>query len=102
MSDPKVLAAIEQMEGWMADPDHDLDPEQLIQWNMAFQAALAQADRTEGWPALVARAQAVGERVKARAAQLTVLQKRVKAELDSQECGNRALKGYGASTRNSA
>lgn len=100
MSDPKVLAAIEQMEGWMDDPNSDLEPDVLAQWNEGFQAALAQADKTDGWPDLVVRAHAVGERVKARTAQMIVLQKRVKAELDSQESGNRALKGYGASTRN--
>ena len=97
MNDQKVRAAIEQMEGWMADPTWEPDPELLAQWNAGFQAALAQAKKTEGWLDLVARAHTVGARVEARVSQLAQVRDGVKAELDAQDRGNRALRGYGAS-----
>lgn len=99
MSQGEVRAAIEQMEAWVGDASWEPDPEALAQWNDAFQAAVAEARKEDGWLDLVARAHAVGQQVEARLPQLARLRDAVRAELDTQERGNRALRGYGASAR---
>lgn len=99
MSDARVRAAIEQMEAWLADSAWEPDPEALLRWNTEFQAALAQAEKDPGWPELIGRAHAAGELLNARAAALEAERDLVRAELEAQERGNRALRGYGASTR---
>ena len=99
MSDARVLAAIEQMEAWLGDPNWEPDPEALSQWNADFQAALAQAEKASGWPDLVSRAHATGQLLEARIAVVAEERDQVRAELAAQERGNRALRGYGASTR---
>lgn len=99
MSDHRVRAALEQLEGWMVDPTWEPDPEQLRAWNAEYQAVLAQAEKGAGWPELVARAHLLGQQLEVRLAQLTRVRDAVRAELDAQERGSRALLGYGASTR---
>ena len=99
MSDPKVRAAIEQMEAWMGDPNWEPDPGQLEAWNKEYQTAVSQAEKGAGWPELVERAHALGRRLEPRLAQMVRLRDELKAELEAQERGNRALLGYGASTR---
>lgn len=99
MSDLKVLAAIERMEAWMRDPVVAPDPDDLAAWNSEFQAAMATAERGPGWVELVARAQALGGFVESRADLLAAERDAIKLDLDAQARGDRALKGYGASTR---
>jgi len=99
MSDGEVRAVIEQMEAWIGDPSWEPDPESLAQWNAGFQAAVAQAEKGAGWPDLVARAHAVSQHLEARMIRLVQLRDEMRAELGAQERGNRALRGYGASTR---
>jgi hypothetical protein len=99
MNDGKVHAAIEQLEAWTADPAWEPDSELLSQWNADFQAALAQAEKAEGWPGWVARAHAIAEQIELRVTQLAKMQDELRVELDSHERGDRALKGYGASAR---
>lgn len=99
MSNEVLRAAIEQMEAWVADPNWEPDPETLIQWNKEFLAAKVEAKKTEVWPELVERAHALGACVEVRTAQLGKRQDEIKAELDAQGRGNRALQGYGASAR---
>jgi quinol monooxygenase YgiN len=99
MSHGEVRAAIEQMEAWVGNPSWEPDPEALARWNDAFQAAVAEARTEDGWLDLVARAHTVGQQVEAILPQLAQLRDAVRAELDTQERGNRALRGYGASVR---
>lgn len=99
MSHGEVRAAIEQMEAWVGDPSWEPDPEALAQWNAAFLVAVAEARNEDGWPELVARAHAVGHQVEARLTQLAQWREAVRAELDTQERGSRALRGYGSSAR---
>lgn len=99
MSAGDVLAALEQMEAWLADPGWEPEPEALAQWNVGFQAAMAKAKASEGLSELVPRAHALGRRLETRIAGLVQVQDKVRAELEALECGNRALKGYGASIR---
>ena len=99
MSEGNLRVAIEQMEAWMADPSWEPDPEALAEWHTRFQAAVAPARTSEGWTDLVARAHALGPILEVRTMQLTRLRDEIRAELDAQERGNRALRGYGASSR---
>jgi hypothetical protein len=99
MSDAQVRAAIEQMEAWLGDSNWEPEAEVLAQWNAEFQQALAQAEKAIGWPDLLARAHAAGQLLEARAAVVAEARDRVRAEIEAQALGNRALKGYGASTR---
>jgi hypothetical protein len=99
MSDGLVRAAVEQMEAWLEDQTWEPDPGTLNQWNAAFQAALARADKGQEWADLIRRAHEAGRLLEARAAVLAEGKDRVRAEIEVQARGNRALKGYGASTR---
>jgi hypothetical protein len=99
VSDAAVLAAIEAMEAWMADPGHPMDGPTLEAWNRGFQAAVAQAERGPGWEELVVRAHTLVERVEARRKAVAAQRDAVRLELERQTQGTRALKGYGSSTR---
>ncbi len=99
MSDHEVRAAIDRMEAWVGDAGWDPDPAVLEAWNREYQAALATAEKNPGWIELVARAHELGRRLELRLADLTRLRDEVRAELDVQGRGNRALAGYGASIR---
>lgn len=100
MKDGQVLSIIDQMESWIEDPAWIPDPDALAQWNTAFQEAMAQADRGPGWEELRQRAHAVGARLEARMVPFVQQRDALKAELDAQERGNRALRGYGAGLGN--
>ena len=99
MSDARVRAAIEQMEAWVADLTWEPDSEALDRWNTEFQMALAQTDKASGWSDLVDRAHTASRALDARIVLLTEERDQVRIQLVAQERGNRALKGYGASTR---
>jgi len=99
MSDGHVGMAIMQMEAWLADPTWEADPEALLQWNAEFQAALGRAEKGPGWTGLITRAHAAGRELEVRIAAITAERDQVKAVLEGQALGNRALKGYGASSR---
>jgi hypothetical protein len=99
MSDREVCASIEQMEAWLADPAWDPDGDALAEWNQAFLAAVATAERGPGWEELMIRAHALPKELERRTAQLEVRRDALKRELDGQAVGTRALKGYGASIR---
>lgn len=99
MSDGRVRAAIEQVEAWLADPGWEPDPDALAQWNADFQDALAQAQQGPGWPDLAARAHAAGQLLDARSELVAQERDRLRSELEVQERGIRALRGYGANAR---
>jgi hypothetical protein len=99
MSLDGLRASIAQMEAWVADPSWEPDPEALARWDAEFQTSLAQTEKGEDWPDLMARAHAVGHRLQARTVRFAQVRDELRAELDAQERGNRALKGYRASVR---
>ena len=99
MTLPRLLAALAQMEGWLDDPAWVPDEEVLAQWELRFQAALAEARQDPGWEPVQARAHQAGARLEARIVSVARARDQVKAELDGQERGVRALRGYGAHTR---
>jgi hypothetical protein len=99
MSDARVLAAIEQMEAWMREPEQMPGPDRLAEWNREFTDAVAVAERGPGWPGLLARAQALAGSLGGRTALLSAERDELRKSLDAQALGGRALKGYGATTR---
>ena len=99
MSDRAVRRAVAQMEDWLDDPAWVPDAQVLAVWDAEFRAALLQAEKAPGWEALLARAHAAGRRLGVRAAELAEDCKRLKAELEAQGRGARALRGYGSSVR---
>jgi hypothetical protein len=99
MSNGKLRASIERMEAWVVDPSWEPDPKAIVRWDADFQAALAQAEKGPDWPDLMARAHSVGHRLEARTVRFAQVRDALRAQLDAQERGNRALKGYRASVR---
>ena len=99
MSDEGLRASIDQMEAWVADPSWEPDPEAVARWDADFQTALAQAEEGPDWLDLMARAHAVGHRLQARTVRFAQVRDELRAQLDAQERGNRALKGYRANVR---
>lgn len=99
MSDAKVGESLDRIEAWLADPNSPSESLDLAEWNEAYANAVAQAERGTGWPALVARAHALGEQLNARMELVIRERDEIKIELDSFARGSRALKGYGTSTR---
>jgi hypothetical protein len=99
MSDGAVRAAIQTLEAWLADPECPLDEIALEAWNRDFQTALAGAEKGPGWPELVARGHRLAERVESRRQAVAAQRDAVRLELEQQVQGDRALKGYGSSTR---
>jgi len=99
MNDGGLRASLEQMEVWVADPSWEPDPKLLARWDTDFQVALARAERGPDWQDLMARAHAAGRQLEGRTLKFAQLRDQVKAELDAQERGNRALMGYRASIR---
>lgn len=94
MTDRRVRAALDEMEGWLEDPAWEADPEQVAAWNQAYAEALESAERDEGWELLAQRAHALGARLEARVAALSRERDALKLELDGQSLGSRALRAY--------
>ncbi len=99
MSDQAVRRAVEQMEIWLDDPAWEPDAQVLALWDADFQLALARAEKAPGWQDLASRAHAAGLRLQARATTLAEDCQHLRAEMEAQGRGSRALKVYGASTR---
>lgn len=99
MSDARVKAAIQEMEAWLDDPAWVPDADALARWDEGFRAAAAQAERAEGWPELAERAHAAGRRLAHRSEALAAELVHLKAKSQIQDQGQRALRGYGASSR---
>lgn len=99
MSAGRIRAAIEQMEAWLANPNWEPDPQALAHWNAAFQIALTQNEKGPGWSELAARAHAAGKLLEARLVVVSAARDQVRAELEAQVRGDRALKGYRSGRR---
>lgn len=99
MSDVKVAEVLDQMETWLGDPSREFEPEALDGWNREYVAAVEAAERGPGWADLVVRAHSLGDALNLRLIQAMAEQDLIRLELASFAIGNRALKGYGASTK---
>lgn len=99
MSQETLARLLVQMESWLEGPAGLPDAEALAAWNRDLSAVAGAPTRSPGWEELVERAHQLAIRVQARAAELAVERDQVREELETHARGNRALKGYGASTR---
>lgn len=96
MSDSLVLRSLERMEAWLDDPSWEPEAALLDAWQSDFDAAVAGAERSEGWMSLVHRAHEAGRRLESRMQEVAAEAERLRRRLESQDRGVRALKGYGA------
>ncbi|WLT31808.1 hypothetical protein [Geothrix sp. PMB-07] len=87
------------MEAWLDSPEWVPEAQFLAEWKAGFDAALTQAEKAPGWPDMMIRAHAAGERLLERSLVLEKELNRLRLEIQAQERGNRALKGYGATVR---
>ena len=94
MSDGRVAGALDDLERLLGTLLDHPDPQAVAAWHSAFKAALEAADKGPGWPAIVARAQALGARLDDHVNQLQGLRGAVRQELLAREKGRRALSGY--------
>lgn len=94
MSDEALRQVLERMEAWLSDDSWEPGPEQLPEWEAEFKRCLESTEKGSDWPELRRRAHVAGELLATRADGLAVLQGEIRAELEAQERGNRALRGY--------
>ena len=99
MSDRAVREAIQVLEDWLAGGTRALDADALAAWNRSFREALAAAEKGPGWAELVARGHTLATKVAACQWAVEAEREAVRQELAQQAQGDRALRGYGASTR---
>ena len=69
-------------------------PDALTAWQQSFEAALATAERGDGWPDIVARAHKLSGQLNSAANILSKQMDGLRKELGLQAQGVRALKGY--------
>lgn len=94
MSDRKLLDSIKAMEDRLEADPSTLDAETLEAWNREFKTEAGSAERGPEWPAIVARAEALSQRIQAVTRELLLRREELKRELGTQTVGQRALKAY--------
>ena len=99
MSDQEVARSLDQLEQLLATPLDVPNGQAFVDWNSAFQAALAGASRGPEWAALRVRARILGRRLKQREAMLRAAQAQLKREMGQIGSGRRALGAYGPAAR---
>ena len=92
MSDSDVISALDAMERLLQSAP--VEPETLAAWQQRFEAALATAERGDGWPDIVARAHGLSGQLDSAANILSRQRDGLRKELGLQAQGVRALKGY--------
>jgi hypothetical protein len=92
-SDQAVLRLVEEMEVLLSEPGV-LDQTRLKEWNRRFNEATVRAERGPGWSAIVDRAHALGGRVDRVVEGLHDQGRGIRGQLEMQERGARALRGY--------
>lgn len=99
MTNSEVDALLAMMEAWLADPAWELEAESLADWTSRFNDALATADRSHGWIETAERSHRVGRQLEQRLQSVIEAKERIRVELEQQDKGVRALKGYGTVSR---
>lgn len=92
MSDQALAALLDELERLLQQEAPE--PEALEGWRRSFDAALPSAERGPGWEGIVARCRALAGRLDAGANQLAKQAEDLRRELERQDQGTRALKGY--------
>lgn len=98
MSDADVGRLVQEIEDYLKETQSP-DPEYFADWNTKFNQAAEKAERGPGWRDIVDRAHAVGKMVQNRVSGLNYERDQLRDELNAQSLGQRALKGYSASTQ---
>ena len=96
MSGGNLLTVIAQMEVWLADPGWEPDPVALAQWNADYSNSVEMAKKSPEWLELQVKAHLVGELLELRLVHFTQVRDELRAELEIQNRGDRALRGYGS------
>lgn len=94
MSTFAVQQALDQMEAWLADPEWDPDPDALAVWDEGFKSAMKETEGAPDRVPLIERSHRLGKALEARTSRFVEIRDALRVELDAQNLGNRALRGY--------
>lgn len=90
--DDHLLRVLDRLETLL---EEEIPSEEAVaEWRREFDAAVTRADRGPAWEGVLLRARTLGERLQSRVTQLENRKLDVQHELEAQEVGSRALKGY--------
>lgn len=90
--DAHLLRVLDRLETLL---EEEIPSEEAVaDWRREFDAAVTRADRGPAWEGVLQRARTLGERLQTRVAELQIRKTDVQRELETQELGSRALKGY--------
>lgn len=92
MSDQALSLLLDELEQLLQQDAPD--GEALASWRARFDAALPEAERGPGWEQLVARCRTLAARLDAAANALSQQRDALRREMEMQDQGARALKGY--------
>lgn len=101
MSDQGVRKAILQMEEWLGKEPFPADSKMLEAWNERFVEEARRAERGTDWTELVQRSHAIAVLLQERVRSLEATRDMLRSELGTQALGQRALKAYKPSDRQS-
>lgn len=94
MSDQAVAEALDDLERLLDEPLERMDGARIADWHARFRQAVETAERGPGWPDLVARAHALGQRMERCLAQAISQQEALRQALTVGQQGARALQAY--------
>lgn len=97
MSPVSLDVVLMQMEAWLDDPTWVPVPDDLTVWNEQLVPAMVRLEANPERDTLRQRCHVLGQRLEMRADRLAIQQGDLKAIIEGQTLGFRALKGYGAS-----
>lgn len=87
-------ASLDQMERWLDDPSWTAEPGEVAAWEVEYRVALEEARGGPDWASLRERAHVLGRRLEEKLRGVISERDALKAELDGQAQGRRALKAY--------
>lgn len=94
MRSSRFEASLDQMARWLDDPDWAAEATEVAAWEAEYQLALEEARGGRDWEFLRERAHALGARLEEKLRGVISERDALKAELDGQAQGRRALKAY--------
>lgn len=94
MRPSRFEASLDQMARWLDDPGWTAEAAEVAVWEAEFQQALEEARGGLDWEFLRERAHALGARLEEKLQGVITERDALKAELDGQAQGRRALKAY--------
>lgn len=94
MSDEAVLEVIGELDRWLREAPEAVEAERVAAWRGRFDSAVSGAERGPSWEGVVAYAHEVEGRLNAHLSRLLAERADLKARLESQALGERALRAY--------